>query len=132
MKKRRITSEHVAEPPPDTWSNCLVVGDQVFIAGMTARGGDFGGIDGTDAYQQAMAIFTKIKHLMEAAGGSIDDVVKLNIFLTDIADREKIWQARREFFSGDYPVSTLLEVSELVMPEMKVEIEALGILGASG
>lgn len=131
MKKKRISSPHVAEPPPKTWSNCIVVGNQVFIAGMTARSGDFHTVANADAYAQARAIFAKIKHLMEAAGGSIDDVVKVNVFLTNINDREAVWKARSEFFSGDYPVSTLLAIKALVHPEMRVEIEAVGFIGAS-
>ena len=83
------------------------------------------------AYEQAVAILGKIKHLMEAAGGSIDDVVKVVIYLTDIDDREAVWKARREFFTEPFPVSTLFEVSKLVRPEMKVEIDAVGILSSS-
>ncbi|MDE0815303.1 MAG: Rid family hydrolase [Alphaproteobacteria bacterium] len=133
MKKQRIISKHVGEPPEDTWSNCLVIGDQVYIAGMTARGASFdGAITGDDAYEQTVAIFTKIKYLMEEAGGCMDDVVKVLIYLTNINDRDAAWKARREFFTGDYPVSTLIEISKLVRPELCVEIEAIGILGASG
>lgn len=130
--KRRITSEHVGEPPAGTWSNCLVVGTNVFIAGMTARGNEFDDVKESGAYEQAVAILTKIKHLMEAAGGSIDDIVKVVIYLTDINDRDAVWKARREFFTEPFPVSTLFEVSKLVRPEMKVEIDALAILHSSG
>ena len=128
--KQRISSSQVAEPPPQTWSNCLVVGNQVFTAGMTARTGtEVTG--GSSMYEQAHAVFTKIKHLIEAAGGHMDDVVKVNIFVTDITRREEVWQARREFFSGNFPVSTLVEVSALAAPELLVEIEAVAILGAA-
>ena len=132
MAKRRVTHPQIGEPPADTWSNCLIVDRHVYIAGMTARGQEFdGAIQGNDAYSQAVAIFTKIKHLMEAAGGTMDDVVKVLIYLTDIDDRDAVWKARREFFSGDYPVSTLIEVSKLVRPELCVEIEAVGYLPES-
>ena len=130
MKKLRIISEQVNEPPAETWSNCLVVGNQVFVAGMTARGTEFENIEGDNAYTQAQVIFAKIKHLMEASGGTINDVVKVNIFVTDIAQRDDVWRARREFFSGDFPVSTLLEVSALAHPDMLVEVEAVGFIGA--
>ena len=131
-KKQRIQSPQVGEPPADTWSNCLVVGEQVFIAGMTARGDEFDDVPGGSAYEQAVVILRKIKILMEAAGGNIDDIVKVVIYLTDINERDEVWKARREFFAGDFPVSTLFEVSKLVRPEMKVEIDAVGVLGASG
>ena len=132
MKKQRISSPDVGEPPEGTWSNCLVVGEHVYIAGMTARGSEFDDVPGGDAYAQAKTIFTKIRHLMEAAGGKLDDVVKIVVYLTDIDDRDAVWRARREFFSADFPVSTLFEASKLVLPEMKVEIEAIGILGCGG
>jgi 2-iminobutanoate/2-iminopropanoate deaminase len=128
--KQRLRSTHVPEPPPQTWSNGLVVGNQVFVAGMTARtGNDVPG--GDSMYEQAKATLTKIKHIMEEAGGCMDDIVKVNIFVTDIKRREEVWRARREFFTGDFPVSTLVEVSALAAPELLVEIEAVAILGAS-
>lgn len=130
MEIRRVTSPAVTEPPPETWSNCLVVGDQVFIAGMTARGRDFDTVGEAGPYEQARVIFEKIRLLMEEAGGSMSDIVKVNIFVTDINRREEVWRARREFFTGDFPVSTLVEVSALALPEMEVEVEAVGFIGA--
>ena len=131
MAIERIQSAEVSEPPPETWSNCLVAGDRVFIAGMTARGADFKPLADMDEYEQAKACLAKIRHLIEAAGGSMADIVRVNIFVTDIRNREEVWRARREFFSGDFPVSTLVEVSALAAPEMTVEIEAEGVLGGS-
>ena len=97
---------------------------------MTSRSDEFDIIEGENAYEQSKIIFDKIKALIEAAGGTMAEIVKVNIFLTDIKDRQQVWDARREFFSGDFPVSTLLEVSKLVHPDMCVEIEAVGFLGS--
>ena len=58
--------------------------------------------------------------MLAAAGGSLRDVVKLAIFLTDITKREEFWRARREFFSSVFPVATLVEVSALAEPEIRV------------
>ena len=124
----RVHSDQVGEPPAETWSNCLRIGDQVFIAGMTARSAEFDSIDGAGVYGQARIIFTKIKFLIEAAGGTMANVVKVNIFVTDIDQRQEVWRARREFFTGDFPVSTLVEISALALPEMEVEVEAVAIL----
>jgi len=120
----RATSPAVPEPQPGTWSNCLVVGGIAYLAGMTARG------EG-DEYAQAKAIFTKIRHLVEAAGGDMADIVKVTIFVTDIKNREKVWQARREFFTGNFPASTLVQVAALADPSITVEIEAVAHIGAS-
>ena len=73
---------------------------------------------------------TKIKFLIEAAGGTMADIVRVNIFVTNIDQRQEVWRARREFFTGDFPVSTLVEVSALALPEMEVEVEAVAILDA--
>jgi 2-iminobutanoate/2-iminopropanoate deaminase len=123
----RATSPEVPEPPAGTWSNCLVAGGIAYIAGMTARGSDAIG----DEYAQAKAIFGKIRHLVEAAGGSMADVMKVTIFVTDISQREKVWRARREFFTGNFPASTLVQVAALADPSLKVEIEAVAHIGAS-
>jgi 2-iminobutanoate/2-iminopropanoate deaminase len=121
----RVISPEVSEPPAGTWSNCLVVNGIAYLAGMTARGGAE-----LDEYAQAKAIFTKIRHLVEAAGGGMADVVKVTIFVTDITQREKVWQARREFFAGNFPASTLVQVAALADPSLKVEIEAVAHIGA--
>jgi len=130
MNIRRVSSDQVTEPPPGTWSNCLVVGDQIFIAGMTARSQDFDTVGESGEYAQAKAIFRKIQALVEQAGGTMADIVKVNIFVTDISRREEVWRARKEVFTGDFPVSTLVEVSALALPEMVVEVEAVGFIGA--
>ena len=87
------------------------------------------GVQG-DEYEQAKAIFVKMRGLIEAAGGAMSDVVKVMIFVTDIKNREKVWKARREVFTGDFPVSTLVQVAALASPDIKVEIEAIAHLGA--
>jgi 2-iminobutanoate/2-iminopropanoate deaminase len=121
----RATTPEVPEPQPGTWSNCLVAGGIAYVAGMTASGGDL-----TDEYTQAKGIFTKIRHLVEAAGGSMADIVTVTIFVTDISQREKVWQARREFFTGNFPASTLVQVAALANPSLKVEINAIAHIGA--
>ena len=122
----RATTPEVPEPAAGTWSNCLAVDGIAYIAGMTARAAAE-----SDEYVQAKEIFGKIRHLVEAAGGNMADVVKVTIFVTDISQREKVWQARREFFTGNFPTSTLVQVAALATPALKVEINAVAHIGAS-
>src|SRR5690606_19014001 len=84
--KKRIVSPKVPEPPPRTWSNCLKIGNQVLIAGMTCREGAVI-VGGDSMYGQSKAVFAKIANLLKAAGATMDDVVKINVFVTDIARR---------------------------------------------
>ncbi|TMS56948.1 RidA family protein [Imbroritus primus] len=129
--KRRIIAPTVKEPPPGLWSNCLLVGNIAYISGMTARGPDPEVILGDDEYAQARVIFQKIRDLIEAAGGEMDDIVKMTIFVTRIAHNTEVWRARKEFFSGDFPACTLVEVAALAKPAILLEIEAIAHLGCS-
>jgi 2-iminobutanoate/2-iminopropanoate deaminase len=131
MTIERITSTEVTEPAPGTWSNCLKVGDTVYVAGLTARDKNLKATGGEE-YDQARLIFERIRHLVTAAGGSMSNVVKINIYLTRIEHRQAVWRARREFFEGAFPVATLVEVSSLAEPEILVEIEAVAVLGHGG
>ena len=86
---------------------------------------------GSNEYEQARQIFTRIKLICEGAGGSLDDIVKMTIYLVDIRKNTEVWRARREFFSGDFPASTLVEVRALATPETLVEIETVAYLRQS-
>ncbi|MFT0849221.1 RidA family protein [Achromobacter sp. F4_2707] len=131
-RKERITSPHVAEAAPGMWSNCLKVDDTLYISGLTARANDGTSIVGETPYEQAHYIFTKMKHLVEAAGGKMDDMVTLTVYVTDIKYNEGVWKARREFFTGDFPACALVGVKELAKPEILVEIQGQARLGAAG
>ena len=128
MTIRRVTSPAAPEPPPERWSNCLMVDGIAYVSGMVARGE---GVDlaKMDEYEQTKLIFGKIKGMVEAAGGAMADVVKVTIYVTNIKNNTKVWAARREFFTGDFPASTLVEVSALAAPEILVEIEAIAHIG---
>ena len=130
MTIEQILSPEVTEPAAGMWSNCLKVGDTVYIAGLTARDKQLNAVEGGE-YEQSRIVFQRIEHLVRAAGGSMRDVVKLSIFVTDITQRENVWRARREFFDGAFPVATLVEVSALA-PGILVEIEAVAVLGQGG
>jgi enamine deaminase RidA (YjgF/YER057c/UK114 family) len=127
MTIRRVTSPDAPEPPPERWSNCLVVDGIAYVSGMVARGA--AGLEKMDEYEQAKEIFRKIKALLEAAGGKMADVVKVTIYVTDIKNNTKVWKARAEVFSGNFPASTLVQVAALAAPEIKVEIEAIAHIG---
>lgn len=131
MKKTRIISDAVREPAERMWSNCLRIDDLIFVSGLTARGSDGQTIDGDNEYEQAQVIFTKIRNLVEEAGARMDDVVKMTIYVTNMAENHQVWKARQEFFTGDFPACTLVEVSALAKPEILLEIEAIAIAGAS-
>lgn len=131
MRKHKVVSPKVAEPAPKHWSNCLLVGDVAYVSGMTARAMDGETLLGDNEYDQSLVVFDKIRNLIEAAGGRMDDVVKMTIFVTDITKNTEVWRARSEFFSSDFPTCSLVEVKGLAKPEILVEIEAIAHIGCS-
>ena len=132
MPRTRVAIPNVAEAGPGLWSNCIRAGDLLFISGQVARPLEGGRtLVGENEYDQAKQIFTRIKLICEGARGSLQDVVKLTIFMVDIKNNTEVWRARREFFTGDFPASTLVEVRSLAGPETLVEIEAVAYLGKS-
>jgi 2-iminobutanoate/2-iminopropanoate deaminase len=135
MKMQTIRSPKVAEAPPQTWSNMKVYNGHFHVAGCTAGGPD-APHPGDDMYVQAKRTFQKIKDMIEAAGGKMDDVMTMTIFVTSLKENTEVWRARREFFTGDYPCSTLVEVTAVGSPKMtpplKIEIQVSGYVGAGG
>ena len=129
MPIQRVTSPIVPEPPPERWSNCLLVDGVAYISGMVALMGDEAALAALDEYDQAKACFVKIRGLVEAAGGTMGDVVKISMFVTNIGSGDKIWRARREVFTGNFPVSTMVEVRALASPKTLIEIEAVAHIG---
>jgi len=130
MPRARVVAPNVAEVEPGLWSNCIRAGDLLFISGQVARPFEGGKtLVGKTEYEQAKHIFARIQRICEAAAGSLDDIVKMTIFLVDIRKNTEVWRARREFFKGDFPASTLVEVRSLAGPETLVEIETVAYLG---
>jgi len=125
----RYTSPKVKEPAPELWSNCIVCDGIAYIAGLTSRNPDGVTIDGTDEYEQTKIIFEKHKALIEAAGGMMADFTKLTIFVTRIQNNKQVWKARAEFFKGNFPACSLVEVSNLAGPDIFVEIEGIAHIG---
>jgi enamine deaminase RidA (YjgF/YER057c/UK114 family) len=106
------------------YSRAVRVGDQVHVAGTTATDPD---IDGADAYRQARAALAIIEQALQEAGSSLTAVVRTVTYVIDIDDFELVATAHREVFGEIRPAATLVEVSRLVDPRLRVEIEAYAI-----
>lgn len=81
---------------------------------------------------QAREAFRRVLALIQAAGGTADDVVKLTVYLCDMGGRADFSAARREVFAEPLPCSTLVGVNALVSPDLLVEIDAIAIIGSGG
>ncbi|MEG0965833.1 MAG: Rid family hydrolase [Pseudomonas sp.] len=126
---QRIQAQAVAELATASWSNALLLGNELVMSGMTGHPATRQAAESgnpLDAYAQTLVVLNKALALVQAAGGHIGNIYRLTIYLTRIADKDEVGRARRDFFAGFacYPTSTLVEVSALVFPELVVEIEA--------
>lgn len=124
---QRIRSTQVPDLPSASWSNAWRVGHEVVMSGMTAHPATRDAASqGTplDAYAQTLLVLGKLEALLQAAGGHRHNIVKTVVYVTQIADKDEVGRARREFFGPHFPCSTLIGVRELVFPELRVEIDA--------
>jgi reactive intermediate/imine deaminase len=105
------------------------VGELVIVSGQAAidEQGSVVGVGDFDA--QAEQVFRNLARVLEAGGSSLDRVVKVTIFLTDMANFPKVVALRGTWFSEPYPADTIVEVTSLALPELEIEIEAIAVAG---
>lgn len=110
------------------YSRAVKAGSFVFVAGTTAvnEKGEVVGLN--DPYQQAVFIYKKIEKALQEAGATLENVVRVRTFITDIKRWEEVAKAQGEVFAEIRPAATLVEINALVAPELLVEIEVDALL----
>jgi enamine deaminase RidA (YjgF/YER057c/UK114 family) len=120
VERRRVSSGGSYEDVYG-YSRAVRVGDHVHVAGTTAPG--------ADAYEQARAALGIVARALGEIGSGLGSVVRTVVYVTDMADADLVARAHREVFGDIRPAATMVAVTALIRPELKVEIEAYAIDG---
>ena len=131
MAKQQVTTSKVREPVGH-FSQAIAIeakGRLVFISGMTARcpDGTIAGIGDVEA--QTRQVCENLKSAVEAAGGTMEDICRVDVYVRNIEHFDKIHKVRREYFKAPAPASTMVEVTKMVSPEYLIEINAIAVIG---
>jgi len=129
MEKEIITSEKLRKPH-GIYSHAVKVkaNNLLFIKGTTARDRDGNIVGKGDVKAQTRQIFENMKIILETAGATFDNIVKMTLFVIDINQFKEIHEVRAEYFKQDYPASTMVQVSRLASEGLLIEIEAIAAL----
>lgn len=128
MPKQEVLAQSVY-PRREAFSHgILATGRMLFISGITAERPD-GSIAGVgDVAEQTRQVCENIKAIVETAGGTLDDICRVDVYVRNMEHFEAIHRVRRQYFKQPLPASTMVEVSEMVSPEYLIEISAIAML----
>jgi len=129
MEKITLQADSVAKPMGPYSQGIKTHGGALLcISGQVPENAQGDLVGAGDFRVQAVQVMENLKAMVEAGGGTLGDIVKLTIFLTDIRNYKVVSEVRAQYFEGVYPASTLVEVSRLVQPEWMLEIEAIAMV----
>lgn len=124
--KTIVNSPSLGDPSARGYSHGVRVGNTIFVAGHTGTAPGLS--EPMDLETQTRRAFERIGTILEAAGGSLDDIVTMTVYMTDIRYADRFTQLRAEILGRDFPGSALIGVHRLVPPDGLLEIQAVAVL----
>ena len=132
MRGRVIESERLPAPMRGGAFSAGVeapAGRTVYVSGQVSMDAAGNVVGEGDVEAQTEKVLENVATVLEAAGGTLDDVVKVTVFITDMGTYDGIHAVRRRFFREPYPASSMVEVSALIDPRLLIEVEAVAVIG---
>jgi reactive intermediate/imine deaminase len=115
-------------PPLSHYCDAVALGDLLFVSGILPLDDLLNLVGGDDPQAQAEQVFARLEQVLTAEGAAYADILKVTLFLTDVNDRAAINAVRKLYFGDSRPASTLVEVSGLITPGARLEVEAIARL----
>lgn len=115
---------------PFALSQAIALGDWLFVSGQAALDAQGRVVAAGDFLRQAECAFGNLEQVLQAGGASLDDVVKVTLFLTNMEHFPDVVELRRRYFRPPYPADSIVEVKALALPDLMFEIEAIAVRGA--
>lgn len=112
---------------PFNWSQGIALGDLLFISGQTSINENGALIHIGDFVAQAEQAFKNLDKVLKAGGSSLNDILKVTIFLKDMSNFKEFAALRENYFSAPYPADSIVEISNLFHPDALIEIEAIAV-----
>ena len=130
MPRRQVNSPRLAEPSGhfSHATMCEAKGRLLFISGMVSRRADGTIVGVGDIEAQTRQVCENLKAAVEQAGGSMDDICRVDVFVRNMEHFAAIHKVRREYFTAPAPASTMVEISKMTSPEYLIEISAIAVL----
>lgn len=113
--------------PISHYTDAVVAGKTIYVSGCSASDETGKLVGRGDVTAQTRKTLDNMKIALAAAGGTLDDVVKVTVYLADVNDRQKVNEVRKEYFKDNKPASTLIEISKFALDGMLIEIEAIAV-----
>ncbi|MEW2386245.1 RidA family protein [Micromonospora sp. NPDC047707] len=130
MNQQQVHTGNLSQPSGH-FSQAITVearGRLIFVSGMTARRPDGSVMGVGDIAAQTRQVCENLREVMQAAGGTLADIVRVDVYVRNIEQFDQIHKVRREYFGSPPPASTMVEVTKMVSPDMLIEISAIAVV----